>query len=138
MIYTKSNALTPEICRELIEKFEKDERKYQGCVGGDKNKIIDHKVKKSTDLNIFPFREWNDIKSIIFEKMSFMIDDYLEYITKQMGFKELPNMPMYNYLHTPWCNIQRTDKDGHFNWHSDACFENSATYNIHFLFKHTR
>lgn len=119
----KSNALTSETCRELIEKFEKSDRKRPGVIGERELQRVNEKVKKSTDLNIFQIREFDSIKLKIFEKMPFMIEDYLEYITERMGFKKLPNVSLFNETTTPWCSIQRTDKDGHFVWHSDISFE---------------
>ena len=54
LIVEYPNALSDDLCTQIIEKFEADPRKQEGQTGP--NKISD--LKKSTDLWISDFPDW--------------------------------------------------------------------------------
>jgi len=67
-----NNHLDPEICREIIRRFEEDEsHQYQGHVvasGGYTR--ADHTKKKCTEMQISMHDHWSDIDEIMFERFA--------------------------------------------------------------------
>lgn len=117
MILEFENVLSPELCKEIIQRFELDDRKEEGVTYG--GKVEDH-VKKSMDLPFNFLPEWNDIKHRIFENMHMYIKRFLDEINKkQLVPEEIIYCRALGHIETPWTNIQRTDKDGFFDWHID-------------------
>ena len=56
-IYEVRNALSPEICRNIIERFEANkEHHYEGRIGQRQTK--DHSIKKSTDMTVSDKPGW--------------------------------------------------------------------------------
>src|SRR6056300_1932392 len=123
------NALSPELCNEIIKRFESDERKHRG-VTGDMATIS--KLKNSMDLFISPLSEWDDIneillknfydnyKTIYSEKINklpgvelwWKADPPIKYYEKQIGTQALFNT-------ITGFQIQRTVKGAGYDWHAD-------------------
>lgn len=125
MILEFNNVLSPELCKEVIKRFELDDRKSEGVIHGQK---INEKLKRSIDLPFNFLPDWHDIKVKIFDNMSIYIKRFLDEINKK---KLIPEEIMYNRMgmvETPWTNIQRTDKDGFFDWHIDFCQEEKRLF----------
>ncbi len=60
------NALTPEFCEDVIQRFENDtEHHLEGEVGyADKPNAIDHKIKKCTELTLSALPHWQDVDAV--------------------------------------------------------------------------
>lgn len=104
------NVIDPELCRSIIDKFDGDDRAYQGlsAVGVDTN------VKDSMDLCISRYDDWKDIDSQIFEKTTGYFSEYLDnYVASTNGI--YPNL--FNDL---GYQVQKTTPGGQYTWHSDA------------------
>ena len=64
------NVLDSDTCNQIIERFDNDERKYEGFVIGDDE---GKQVKRSTDLSISFLADWKDIDNLFFEMMKVQI-----------------------------------------------------------------
>lgn len=129
------NALSPELCNEIIEKFERDEDKLPGISGDN----LHSDIKKSTDLFISENPKWveiNDLllknffktyKNVYNEKMKKLTDsDYWwgNHISVKYGDngKEIPfvNTGLRDTINTiEGFQIQRTEKGQGYKWHTD-------------------
>ena len=56
LIYVMQNQLDKDFCEHVIEKFKKDEDKYQGLIG----RGLDLNVKQSMDLTISDRDDWKE------------------------------------------------------------------------------
>jgi hypothetical protein len=116
MILEFENVLSPELCKEIIQRFELDDRKDKGKCYGD---CLVEDLKVSIDLPFSYYTDWNCIKNEIFKDMSGYITKFLDEVNKK---NIIPKDILYSRMgciETPWVNIQRTDKDGFFGWHLD-------------------
>lgn len=107
-IFEIENALTPDICSEIIRRFEANEaQQYEGRIGqlADTNTL----VKKSTDLAVSAHKDWKDIDQILHHSLGLALRDVrIQYPFFKGPFKDI------GY------NIQRTRTNEHYHWHIDG------------------
>jgi len=118
MIVEFEDVLSSELCKEIIQKYELDDRKCVGvCSGGLKNK----KMKVSLDLCFNGLEEWSLITDRIFKTVENYIKTFAREVTINGALSEDDYFECLGPIYTPWMNIQRTDKSGYFHWHLDYC-----------------
>ncbi len=107
-IYEKHQALTAELCRNMIERFEShQDEQYEGRIGQTITK--DHSIKKSTDLVVSGKPHWKDIDRALFQSLGQAIIEFRETFPFFQGpFKDM------GYA------IQRTQPGEHYHWHIDG------------------
>lgn len=107
-IFEIRNALTPEICAEMVRRFEASSAQhYLGRVGQIAQQ--DQSIKRSTDLAVSGNPEWADIDQILFRSMA---------LTVRVMREKFP------YFHGPFkdmgYNLQRTEPGEFYHWHIDG------------------
>ncbi len=111
------NHLEDELCDEMIERFENDQRKYDGVTGGGLNK----EMKDTKDLHISDLEEWKDIDN----KLFFKLQDALQKYFNKINLKN--NLFAFNNIDDLGYQIQKYNKnEGKYLWHHD-----SLSYNSH-------
>ncbi len=107
-IYEIDNALTGDICRDIIARFEANpEHQYEGRIGQLANK--DQSIKQSTDLAVSGNPHWRDIDQILFRSLALALREfqvkfpYFKGPFKDMGY-----------------NLQRTMPGQYYHWHIDG------------------
>ncbi|MFV2058744.1 MAG: 2OG-Fe(II) oxygenase [Thiohalomonadales bacterium] len=107
-IFEIQNALTPDICQEIIRRFEANpKQQYQGRVGQQAEESLS--IKKSTDLAASGHADWRDIDSILHRSLAMALGLFREQYPFFKGpFKDI------GY------NIQRTESGQHYHWHIDG------------------
>lgn len=107
-IYEIENALTPDICRDIITRFETNaDQHYEGRIGqlADKNRSI----KQSTDLVVSGNERWRDVDQMLFRSLALALREFQVKFPYFKGpFKDL------GY------NVQRTLPGQHYHWHIDG------------------
>lgn len=105
------NALTPEFCKTVINKFENDDRKVVGKIGdGTLEGKVDPSVKIAEEIHIdAKLPGWEDVMETILENLGFHSQHYLE------TWGPALNVPMY----PEEFRVTKYEIGGHFNWHSD-------------------
>ena len=111
-IYIADGTLEPEFCKNVIEKFEKDDRKYQGTTGGG----VDLDIKRSLDLFISDHSDWKSFDDVFFKSLNKNLNEYWKQLpTIFKGgerVKKLENDTGYQ--------IQKTQPGDFYTWHNDA------------------
>jgi Rps23 Pro-64 3,4-dihydroxylase Tpa1-like proline 4-hydroxylase len=107
-IYEVHGALTQEICREMVRRFEASpEHQYPGRIGQVQTR--DLSIKRSTDMTVSDKPEWKDIDRLLFRSMGagiMRIRDRFPFFKgpfKDMGYA-----------------IQRTNPGEYYHWHIDG------------------
>ncbi|MEJ2115116.1 MAG: 2OG-Fe(II) oxygenase [Gammaproteobacteria bacterium] len=107
-VFEKPNTLTGELCVNIIERFETDQKgQYKGRIGqiADENDSI----KKSTDLVVSGKEHWKDIDKALFQSLGQAILEFREsYPFFKGSFKDM------GY------GVQRTKPGEHYHWHIDG------------------
>ncbi len=107
-VFEKANALSKELCANIIERFETDqEGQYKGRIGqlADENDSI----KKSTDLVVSGKEHWKDVDKALFQSLGQAILEFRESYPFFKGpFKDM------GY------GVQRTKPGEHYHWHIDG------------------
>lgn len=128
LIYVKENVLDHEYCRELILKFNSDNRKQPGTVGstGATGAIISNvnlELKKCLDLRITGLKEWNKEDKILCKSFNKNVIDYFQY-TNKFSPREENNKPVFgngicNFRDRGYLMRSYEKSDGYFKWHND-------------------
>ena len=111
IVYVKE-LLTPELCRSLIEKYERDPGRRPGhTIGSYGEARRQDPVKHSTDLGIPSQGDWRAAHDELHERVSHVV------LSIAAQFPSLRVWP----LRTTGYKIQHYRKDeGYFHWHFDA------------------
>lgn len=133
LIYVKENVLDHEFCRDLILKFNSDNKKYQGSVGstgatGSVVANVNLKLKKSLDLNISELEEWSEVDKILCKSFNKNVKDYFEY-TNKFSPRGEDNKTVFgngirNFRDLGYLIRSYEKSDGYFNWHNDFSMDN--------------
>lgn len=107
------NSLSPEICQDIIRRFDADPSKFDGGVGyGDGIMAVDHSLKKCTELFMTGNPDWKDIDDILFKEVNDKIHVLRELYP---GLKRLIDVNDEGY------RVKKYGNDGteFFDWHID-------------------
>ena len=107
-IFEKAGALPPDICREMIDRFEKySDEQYPGRIG----QTVEHddSIKRSTDLVLSGKSHWQDLDRELFRSLNRALAEFKQ----SYPFFEGPFKDM-GYA------IQRTDPGEFYHWHIDG------------------
>ena len=107
-IFEQRNALSAEICNDMVRRFEEAvEEQYQGRIGQAIYK--DQNIKRSTDLVVSGKPHWKDVDRALFASMGKAITEFRE---------------AYPYFKGPFKDmgyaIQRTNPGEFYHWHIDG------------------
>jgi len=108
------NSLSPEICKDIIRRFDVDERKFEGGVSyGDGSHGVEPGLKKCTELYLSAHDDWKDIDDILFGEVKSKI---LLLRKKYLGLQRIHKVMDEGY------RIKHYKNDGSefFNWHIDS------------------
>ena len=116
-VYVNPHALSKEVCENIIERWENDDRKMPGKTSmGEVNKDL----KKSTDLPISNLDEWKDIDDILFKSAN---DNLQEYVERMIDMsKSYPPLVCFNTSNVTdsGYNVKKYEPGDYFNWHVDS------------------
>ena len=119
-IYTERGALPKSFCNNVIEKFEQDDRKRQGRIGGG----IDLDIKRSSDLSISEFDDWESYDQAFFRCLNNGLKKYVRFLPeeyiKHRALSELGDDTGYQ--------IQRTQPGDYYIWHHDQAATRLVTF----------
>jgi hypothetical protein len=104
--------LNSDFCKEIITKFENDNRKFIGRAGG----VVNPEIKVSEDLKIDRFVEWNDASEKLELQIKDGISQYKDYLGAMMPIHFLD----FGKLYHKGFQIQ---KSGKYDWHDDSVIE---------------
>ena len=118
LIYVNSHSLSTELCKDIIDRFEEDDRKQPGMTTSG----IDLRLKNSTDLNMSHYKdEWGDIDYKIAKIIGLEYDTYMKKIQVQDQIFINTESIDTGY------NIKKYCPGGYFNWHTDRTFNYDET-----------
>lgn len=107
-IFEQQNALSAELCRDMIERFEQHtEEQYPGRIG----QTVDENsgVKKTTDLVVSGKEHWKDIDQALFQSLKTALLEFRETFPYFKGpFKDM------GY------GLQRYQPGEYYHWHIDG------------------
>ena len=119
-IYVERSALPKSFCNNVIEKFEQDDRKRQGQVGGG----VCLEIKRSSDLSISKLDDWESYDQAFFRCLNNGLKKYIRFLPeeyiKNKALSELGNDTGYQ--------IQRTQPGDHYIWHHDQTTTRLVTF----------
>ena len=113
-VYIKENELDKDFCQHIIDKFEKDDRKSQGIVGGG----LRPDIKKSTDLSMTHYSGWEEEDKIFYKSLNKNIINY-EKTRGAMYRKFILEESATTHVEDSGYQIQRTKPKEYYVWHHD-------------------
>ena len=116
MIVEYDDVIPADKCKEIIDKFEYDNRKSQGITASDtEGKAIENSIKRSTDLWISQWVEWEKWDEYFFKSLSPYVKKYLLHVKEKLG----DVVQSKGELVDSGYQIQRTNVGENYNWHAD-------------------
>ena len=117
-IWHQDNVLSEEFCQQVIDKFESlphHHRHREGIVADGVRRHIkqsyDHLINNNND-------EWKDIDKVFFDKLSYGLQTYSEYLK---GINPKLSYIVGNKARDTGYQIQKTMPGGFYHWHHDFC-----------------
>ncbi len=108
-IYEVDRALEPDVCREMIGRFEANpDQQYPGRIG--QAGLEAESIKKSTDLRISGRDDWRDIDGILSQSLVTRFNE----MTREFPFFAANSFKDVGY------NLQRTLPGECYHWHVDG------------------
>ena len=121
-IWVYDNVIPNNKCREIINRFEADNRQHQGMTAGGVNK----NVKNSLDLFVTDLNDWKDIDDLFKDLIQHLIIQYSTHLKNSsnlISFTENTQIPiapaLTSNVHDVGYQIQKTNPDDGYVWHSD-------------------
>ncbi len=109
--------LSSDVCKEIINKYENDDRKVPGHTGGG----FMPDLKTSVDLPIHRFEDWDKICSFLDEVIKKNLIKYNEYVKSKFPEDSYKTSPIdFTTLKHSGFQIQ---KSGYYRWHVDEMVE---------------
>lgn len=107
-LYEIPHALTPDLCSEIIRRFEQStDEQYPGRVG--QRAEEQQSIKRSTDLVVSGKPLWQDIDTYLFRSLSAALKEFKKLFPFfSAGFKDM------GYA------LQRTQAGEYYHWHIDG------------------
>ena len=110
-IYVAEDRLDKDFCKHCIEKFKKDDTKYQGLVGDG----VNLKVKQSTDLTITDKDNWKEEDNVFYTSLKNTLESYQEWLSHPF-----PDNCFRGHIEDTGYQIQETKPDEFYTWHQDG------------------
>jgi hypothetical protein len=108
-IYEVDRALEPDICREMIRRFESHpDHQYPGRIG--QAGVEAESIKRSTDLRISGRDDWIDIDRLLARSLVAKFNE----LAREFPFFAVNAFKDIGY------NLQRTLPGEYYHWHVDA------------------
>lgn len=118
--------MTPDFCRHVIDKFEKDENKSAGIVGIINNKRTDETLKKTMDLGIDPDIDpsWADVDNYLTHILNYSYMKYRDHLVNNVldGNEKLLDVVFKTSQERTVFNIQKYGVGDYFHWHVDDAY----------------
>ena len=111
LIYVAEDKLDKDFCKHCIEKFNKDDNKYQGIVGSGENL----KIKQSTDLRISNKDNWKEEDKIFYNSFRKTLGSYKKWLEHPF-----PDDCLRGQIEDTGYQIQETKPGGFYKWHQDG------------------
>ena len=110
-IYVVENKLDKDFCKHCIQKFNKDENKYQGLVGDG----VNLEVKQSLDLGISDNDDWIEEDNIFYNSFKNTLKSYQEWLSHPF-----PDNCFRGRIEDTGYQIQETKPGEFYKWHQDG------------------
>lgn len=105
------DGLAPALCRDIVQRFDRDDGKRPGRIGGPGEAALAGQAKRSWDLEIRPGGDWGELFRRIHAPIQACIADYL---SRSPILQSFP-------LQATGYKIQMYPRgEGRFDWHADS------------------
>ena len=111
LVYVTENKLDKDFCKHCIEKFNKDEDRYQGVVGSGENL----EMKQSIDLRISNNDNWKEEDNIFYTSFKDTLQSYKEWLSHPF-----PDDCLRGRIEDTGYQIQETKPGEFYTWHQDG------------------
>lgn len=121
-IWVYDNVIPNNKCREIINRFEADNRHHQGMTAGG----VQKNVKNSLDLFVTDLNDWKDIDDLFKDLIQHLIIQYSTHLKNSsnlISFTENTQIPiapaLTSNVRDVGYQVQKTNPDEGYVWHSD-------------------
>ena len=113
-IWVKENSLTRYFCNKVIKKFDEEDGKYDGLIGGDRR--VDKNIKDTKDFILTRDPKWKKEDKVFYEALKQGIKEYNNHLIS-FHHNNLPCNTLDN--RDTGYKLQRYEPNGFYDWHND-------------------
>jgi Rps23 Pro-64 3,4-dihydroxylase Tpa1-like proline 4-hydroxylase len=124
-VYVDLAGLSPEICDEILQKFEAEPyNHYKGVTAGG----LTEKTKKTIEINVTRTKGWEKYDSILQKSLNDALNKYsIDCVEKGLNMYIFNRLCGKTKIIDTGYQIQKYIKqDGHYMWHHDASVEHKT------------
>lgn len=111
-IFLKREALSKDVCNMIIDRYERDNRRYPGVTGAGLNE----KIKKTTDLLISNEEDWQDVDQILYDALNNALQEYCDVLLeKRFNVHHV----LQEAFDTGFMIQKYNANEGFYDWHHD-------------------
>ena len=118
LIYVAEDKLDKDFCKHCIEKFNKDDNRYQGEVGSG----VNLEMKRSIDLTISDNDNWKEEDNVFYNSFKKTLDSY-----KKELKHPFPDKCLLGRIEDSGYQIQETKPGDFYTWHQDGMYSRILT-----------
>ena len=126
------NAIPPELCQSMINRFENDNRKQPGVIGIGDRVVYLESMKKTIEIPISMYRGWEDISQLMKKYIFEYTERYLLYLKSKFDKNtDLHTLEPYIGIKTidiSNFNMHKIENGGHDAWHNDGDIYNPNSF----------
>ena len=111
LIYVAEDKLDKDFCKHCIEKFNKDDNRYQGEVGSG----VNLEMKRSIELTIRDNDNWKEEDNVFYNSFKKTLDSY-----KKELKHPFPDKCLLGRIEDSGYQIQETKPGDFYTWHQDG------------------
>lgn len=115
LVYVSEKKLDSDFCKHCIEKFKKDDDRYQGVTGSG----VDLKIKQSTDLRISGKDKWKEEDNVFYESFKDSFKLYEKWVSHKINDEYL-DACLRGEIEDTGYQIQETLPGGFYHYHNDG------------------
>ena len=122
-IWIKDKSLSKSFCKNLIDKFDKSDKQYDGMMGSG---VLDKNIKQTRDLSISSFKEeWQEEDDILYHTLKRDLSEYRN-MCESIDSRLVVSNNNFSFKDTGY-QIQRYEPGGFYEWHHDWTMDKTSS-----------
>jgi Rps23 Pro-64 3,4-dihydroxylase Tpa1-like proline 4-hydroxylase len=123
-IFEFENIIPGDICKEIIQKFDSDDRKKPG----EMSRGVDKSVKDSIDIYSYFYEDWHPLCKNIIQYVVHGMHYYIDHLNRNGLNKNNVVSQIMEGTNIYFPQIQKTSEGGFYDWHMDSRDDRMLTY----------
>jgi Rps23 Pro-64 3,4-dihydroxylase Tpa1-like proline 4-hydroxylase len=127
-IYEIPNAVSKEVCEDMIKRFLNDNDKERSTIGN--NQRVETNIRNTTNLWLAKFDKWGDIIAPMLDVFLNGLEEYKKYLLKLNCISEDLGSQLFDMVTMEHIFINQTNEGEFYQWHYDSSKKSNECHRI--------